>query len=87
MLASCPASILNHFLTRLGIPFRFGINPSRSSRRQQPPFRLPCIVTASWRHRLAFRIDMTNEVSLSCRVCRKDELIKGDAGSFGDIEQ
>ena len=30
MLASCPASILNHFSTFLGIPFRIGINPSRS---------------------------------------------------------
>ena len=30
MLASCPASILNHFSTLLGIPFRFGINSSRS---------------------------------------------------------
>jgi hypothetical protein len=31
MLASCPASILNHFSTRLGIPFRFGFKSSRSS--------------------------------------------------------
>ena len=30
---------------------------------------------------------MTDEVSLSCRLCRKDELIKGNAGSFRDIEQ
>jgi prevent-host-death family protein len=30
MLASCPASILNHFSTLLGIPLRFGINSSRS---------------------------------------------------------
>jgi hypothetical protein len=30
MLASCPASILNHFSTLLGIPCRFGLNSSRS---------------------------------------------------------
>jgi hypothetical protein len=30
MLASCPASILNHFSTPLGIPFRFGFTSSRS---------------------------------------------------------
>src|SRR5262252_2580863 len=30
MLASCPASILNHFSTPLGIPFRFGVTSSRS---------------------------------------------------------
>jgi len=31
LLASYPASILNHFSTLLGIPLRFRINPSRSS--------------------------------------------------------
>jgi hypothetical protein len=31
MLASCPASILNHFSALLGIPFRFGIISYRSS--------------------------------------------------------
>ena len=31
MLASCPASILNHFSNPLGIPFQFGLNSSRSS--------------------------------------------------------
>jgi hypothetical protein len=31
MLASCPASILNHFSTLLGIPFRLGLKSSRSS--------------------------------------------------------
>ena len=33
MLASCPASILNHFSTLLGIPLRFGLKPSRSNQR------------------------------------------------------
>ena len=40
MLASCPASILNHFPSRLGIPLRFGLIPSRSS---ETATAQPCI--------------------------------------------
>jgi len=39
MLASCPASILNHFSTLLGIPFRFGFISSRS--REPQPINAP----------------------------------------------
>jgi len=53
MLASCPASILNHFSTLLGIPFRFGINSSRSSfgealaaARSQASIRSPALPRA-----------------------------------------
>lgn len=54
MLASCPASILNHFSTRLGILFRVRLKQSRSSpghgprlakRRRRWKLRTPSLAT------------------------------------------
>jgi hypothetical protein len=66
MLASCPASILNHFPTSLGIPFRFGINSSRSSSKKD---LFASLVTCAITDRIlshGIRVDGSCRFALPC---------------------